>query len=140
MPVNEKNRVGITLTFNSLKRIMSGSLFAGFALYASIVQAAPLTVDEINNELVGRSIQWWEEGGWHQGYLVLQADGSAQITVDNPQVSGDDGAWQIKGNEICTLWGKFRQQTEKCYSVQRDTPGRFITSGGNIFMIVDAGV
>jgi hypothetical protein len=128
------------LMFNILNRILAGSLFVGFCFFVPNALAAPLTVDEINQELVGRSIQWWEEGGWHQGHLTLEADGSAHITVDNPQISGDAGQWQIKGNQICTLWGKLRSQAEKCYSVQRDTPGRFVTSGGNIFQIVDVGV
>ncbi len=126
--------------FNVLKQILVASLFAGFAFFAQGAAAASLTIDEINHELVGRSIQWWEEGGWHQGHMVLEADGTAQITVDSPQVSGDKGRWQIKGNEICTMWGRLRSQSEKCYSVQRDVPGRFITSGGNIFQIVDVGV
>ena len=102
--------------------------------------SADLTPGEIRSELVGHAIVWWEDGGWLQGQLVLAPDGSAEITVDRPQTSGDVGRWTIKGSEICTAWGEIRDGIEKCYSVRRDEAGRFVTSGGNVFEIREAGV
>jgi hypothetical protein len=102
--------------------------------------AADLTPGEIRSELIGHAIVWWEEGGWHQGELVLAPDGSAEITVDRPQASGDVGRWTIRDGEICTEWGAIRAGLEKCYSIRRDEAGRFVTSGGNVFEIREAGV
>jgi hypothetical protein len=102
--------------------------------------AADLTPGEIRSELVGHAIIWWEDGGWLQGQLVLAPDGSAEITVERPQTSGDVGRWTIRDGEICTEWGEIRAGIEKCYSIRRDEAGRFVTSGGNVFEIREAGV
>jgi hypothetical protein len=109
-------------------------------LWTAPALAADLTPGEIRDELVGRSIIWWEEGGWFQGRLVLSPDGTAEITVDNPDPAGDVGSWAIRGGEICTEWDEVRGGVEKCYSIQRGSDGRFVTSGGNIFEIREAGV
>src|SRR3954447_22112716 len=82
--------------------------------------AADLTSSEIRSELVGHAIVWWEDGGWLQGQLVLAPDGSAEITVDRPQGSGDVGRWTIRDGEICTEWGELRAGQDKCYSIRRD--------------------
>ena len=107
---------------------------------ASAAVAADLTAGEIRSELVGHAIVWWEDGGWLQGQLVLAPDGSAEITVDRPRTSGDVGRWTIRDGEICTEWGEMRAGIEKCYSIRRDEAGRFVTSGGNVFEIREAGV
>jgi hypothetical protein len=107
---------------------------------ASPVSAADLTPGEIRSELVGHAIVWWEDGGWLQGQLVLAPDGSAEITVDRPKTSGDVGRWTIRDGEVCTEWGEIRAGLEKCYSIRRDEAGRFVTSGGNVFEIREAGV
>jgi hypothetical protein len=102
--------------------------------------AGDLTSSEISDELVGRSIVWWENGGWLNGYLVLAPDGSAEISVDHPQRRGDKGRWALRGGELCTEWNEMRSGTEKCYRIQRGADGRFVTSGGNVFEIREAGV
>jgi hypothetical protein len=102
--------------------------------------AADLDGPAIASELVGRSIVWWEEGGWHKGHLLLSPDGTAEISVDNPEPTGDVGRWAIRGGDLCTVWGDLREGREKCYSVRRAPDGRFVTSGGNVFEIRDAGV
>jgi hypothetical protein len=110
------------------------------ALWTMPAVAADLTAGEIRNELVGRAIAWWEEGGWFQGRLVLAPDGTAEITVDSPNFVTDTGRWAIQDGEICTEWGEIRAGVKKCYSVQRGHSGRFVTSGGNVFEIREAGV
>jgi hypothetical protein len=114
------------------------ALLAG--LWTMPALAADLTPGEIRDELVGRSITWWEDGGWFGGQLLLMPDGRAEITVDRPNKAGDSGRWAIKGGEICTEWGEIRSGMEKCYSIRRDASGRFVTSGGNVFQIREAGV
>jgi hypothetical protein len=91
-------------------------------------------------ELIGRQIEWWDEGGWLAGYLFLLPDGSAEITVDRPQRSDDIGRWVLRQGLLCTVWGELRQGDEKCYSVEKTAAGRFRTSGGNVFEIDEAGV
>lgn len=102
--------------------------------------AADLTASEIQDELIGRSLGWWEEGGWHAGGLVLSPDGRAEITVDTPDVRADAGRWSLDGNRICTAWSDVRAGLRKCYTVQRGDAGRFVTSGGNVFEVRDVGV
>jgi len=120
--------------------VSSCRLAALAGLWTMPASAADLTPGEIRDELVGRSIIWWEEDGWFRGQLVLLPDGTAEITVEKPNTTGDSGRWAIKGSEICTEWGEIRAGAEKCYSVQRGADGRFVTSGGNVFEIREAGV
>ncbi|BBE74420.1 hypothetical protein [Oharaeibacter diazotrophicus] len=111
-------------------------LLAGTAAAA----AAPLGDAEIRAELVGRDIEWWENGGWHAGSLVLAPDGRAEITVDTPAPSADVGHWTVSGGRICTVWDSVRAGAEKCYSLERGGAGDFVTSGGNVFRVRAAGV
>lgn len=102
--------------------------------------AGELTPAEISDEIVGRRIVWWQDGGWLTGSLLLAPDGAAEISVEHPQRRGDTGRWALRGTELCTRWGAMRAGTEKCYSIRRGEMGRFITSGGNVFEIREAGV
>ncbi|MCG7504546.1 hypothetical protein [Mesorhizobium retamae] len=119
--------------------VLSVSLLA-----AGEASAGDLTSTELKNELVGRSIAWWEDGGWRGGSLILAPDGSAEITIDrsgaNSTQHGDKGRWALRNGELCTVWSEIREGGEKCYSVRRGERGRFVTSGGNVFEIRDAGV
>ncbi|MCX8570147.1 MULTISPECIES: hypothetical protein [Hyphomicrobiales] len=115
--------------------IGSASLAAPAAAYAGEMSSG-----EIRNELVGRSISWWEQGGWFSGQLMLLPDGRAEISVDAPKRAGDTGRWSVRGDQLCTEWGDFRSGEEKCYSLQRGAAGRFETSGGNVFEIRETGV
>lgn len=126
----------------SLRRIdfAAGWCLVVLAGTLSGAAAADLDGSAIENELVGRSIVWWEEGGWHKGHLLLAPDGTAEISVDDPEPAGDTGRWAIRDGDLCTVWGDLRSGHEKCYSVRRDADGRFVTSGGNVFEIRDAGV
>lgn len=126
----------------SLRRIAFAAALclAGSNGPLSAAAAADLDGPAIESELIGRSIVWWEEGGWHTGRLLLSPDGTAEISIDDPERSGDTGRWAIRGGDLCTVWGGLRGGREKCYSVRRDADGRFITSGGNVFEIRDAGV
>ena len=72
--------------------------------------------------------------------VTLAPDGSAEISVDSPKQSGDVGRWTLRDGAICTQWSAIRDGVEKCYSLRRDAAGRFVTSGGNVFEIREAGV
>lgn len=115
----------------------------GFALalvlLTSEAGAAELDASEIRSEIVGQTIEWWENGGWHSGSLTLLPDGRAAISVERPKPSSEDGRWTIRGNMICTAWDAIRGGEEKCYSLRRTGNDRFETSGGNVFRIVTAG-
>ena len=104
-----------------------------------IAEASELTAQEIRAELVGQTIAWWEPGGWHAGDLTLRPDGRARITVETPQAVMEIGRWSIEGNRICTQWNSLRSGSAKCYSVTRVSGGRFLTSGGNVFELKQAG-
>jgi hypothetical protein len=101
-------------------------------------RAADLTPAEIEGELVGRQIVWWEEDGWLVGRLTLDTDGSAELDVDRPQRRTDTGRWMLRGDELCTVWTSMRA-AEKCYRIKRSADGRFVTTGGNVFEIARAG-
>ncbi|MBE7608455.1 hypothetical protein G6O43_26430, partial [Salmonella enterica subsp. enterica serovar 4:-:1,2] len=74
------------------------------------------------------------------GLLLLAPDGTAEITIENANEHGDKGRWVLRNGELCTTWLELRDGGEKCYSVRRGEHGRFVTSGGNVFEIRDAGV
>ena len=112
---------------------------AAFISISSAV-AGDLTSAEIQDELVGRQILWWEDGGWLIGRLTLGPNGSAEISIDRPDPQADVGHWAFRGGELCTEWSRIRSGAEKCYSVRRSANGRFVTSGGNVFEIREAGV
>lgn len=102
--------------------------------------AGELTGREIEAELVGRQIMWWQADGWQNGYLTLGPGGAADITISGPGTrSHDEGTWELRDDTLCTKWRMLRAQ-EKCYRLTRDDRGRFLTSGGNIFEIQEAGV
>jgi hypothetical protein len=112
-------------------------LAAGFSGLAG-AHAQDLTPAEIESDLVGRQIVWWEDGGWLVGRLTLAADGSAELHVDRPRREADTGRWALHGGELCTAWSRMRA-AEKCYRVRRTDDGRFVTSGGNVFEVAQAG-
>jgi hypothetical protein len=101
--------------------------------------AGDLDGRQIADEIVERSLVWWETGGWHAGSLRLAADGSAELTVDRPAMAGDVGRWRILGDRLCTSWETLRASGEKCYTIRRDAEGRFVTSGGNVLEVREAG-
>lgn len=118
----------------------SAALGAVVLLHVSNVLAGDLTPAEIESELVGRQIVWWEDGGWLTGHLTLGPNGSAEISVDHPERQVDSGRWALRGSELCTEWSRMRSGIEKCYHVRRSDKGRFVTSGGNVFEVREAGV
>ena len=61
------------------------------ALATGEAEAGDLSSTELQNELVGRSIAWWEAGGWRGGLLLLAPDGTAEITIENANEHGDKG-------------------------------------------------
>lgn len=120
---------------------LQGALLAAVLLaHPTVALADDMSSREIESELVGRSIAWWEEGGWLSGQMLLLPDGRAEISVDRPRPSGDVGRWSIRGGAICTAWGEVRGGREKCYYVRRGESGRFLTTGGNVFEVREAGV
>ena len=102
--------------------------------------AEELTQSQIREQLVGRQIVWWQEDGWQTGHLTLGPDGAAELSVERPGRRLDIGRWTLRGGELCTEWSTLRAGAQKCYSIERDIDGRFVTSGGNIFEIREAGV
>jgi hypothetical protein len=119
-----------------MRMMVAAVLFLGVAGPA---QAGELTAQEIRTELVGQTIVWWETDGWHAGDLTLRPDGRARITVEKPHAAAESGRWSIEGNRICTQWISLRAGSAKCYSVTRVSEGRFVTSGGNVFELRQAG-
>jgi hypothetical protein len=113
---------------------------ATMSLPFSAALAEDLTQTEIRDELIGRQIVWWEDGGWQSGHLTLGLDGQAELSVERPRQQLDVGRWTLRDDELCTEWSAMRSGLEKCYRVRRDEQGRFVTSGGNVFEIREAGV
>jgi hypothetical protein len=106
----------------------------------SAALAGDLTQTEIRDELVGRQIVWWEDGGWQSGHLTLGPDGEAELSVERPRRQLDVGRWTLRDDELCTEWSEMRSGIEKCYRVRRGEQGRFVTSGGNVFEVRETGV
>jgi hypothetical protein len=107
---------------------------------ATPASAADLSAGEIQEQLVGQAIAWWDANGWMMGNLFLLPDGKAEISVEQPKPEHDAGQWTLQGNQICTEWSSMRDGRSKCYSVQETSPGHFLTSGGNKFEVLKIGV
>lgn len=112
----------------------------GISMAAAVVPATAgeLGAVDIRRELVGPSIRWWAEDTWLRGDLQLAPDGRAAITSESP-MSADEGRWRLVGDELCTTWGKTRGGAEKCYRIRQIDGRRFVTSGGNVFEILEPG-
>lgn len=95
---------------------------------------------DLRHALVGQTLQWWETDGWRYGRLTLLPGGRAEITLEAPVPTRDEGRWKISGNILCTSWSALRERETKCYSVKRAGDDRFVTSGGNVFLVTAAGV
>jgi hypothetical protein len=106
----------------------------------SAALASDLTHGEIEDELVGRQIAWWEMEGWRHGHLFLLPNGAAEMTVERPRAQHDVGRWSLRGDQVCTRWGEARSGIEKCYRIRRGEDGVFVTTGGNVFEIRELGV
>jgi hypothetical protein len=115
-------------------------LLAVLLIAAPAAHAGVLGADELRGVLVGQPIQWWERDGWQSGSLTLLPDGRAEISIESPDTAADSGRWTISGNQLCTVWSMMRDRQSKCYSVEQVAPNRFVTSGGNVFVIMTAGV
>lgn len=115
-------------------------IFISLIFITKSALADELSATQIDDEIIGQSIAWWDSTGWMGGNLVLLPGGKALIKVETPQPSRDSGSWSISGNQVCTFWKSFRQGQEKCYSLKEVEPGHFVTSGGNEFKILSAGV
>jgi hypothetical protein len=118
---------------------MRAGIFLVCLITCGTASAGELPGPDLRDALVGQTIKWWEDGGWHAGELSLLLDGRAEIRIDAPAAMREEGSWQIRGNELCTSWSTLRQQQTKCYSVKRTGPNRFVTSGGNVFVVLAAG-
>jgi hypothetical protein len=116
------------------------ALAVSVAASICVASAEELTQAEIRDELVGRQIVWWQSDGWQSGHLTLGPNGAAELSVDRPGHQVDTGRWTVRGEELCTEWTTLRSGTEKCYRIERSAGGRFLTSGGNVFEIREAGV
>jgi len=123
-------------------RALAGSAFllVGSGLgWFTTASAEELTQAQIHDELVGRQIVWWQSDGWQSGHLTLGASGEAELTIDRPGRRLDTGRWVVRGDQLCTEWSTVRAGA-KCYRIERGADGRFLTSGGNVFEIREAGV
>lgn len=94
-----------------------------------------MKAEEIRRQLIGQTIRWWDEAGFFHGWMELEPDGRASITMQNPD-GADTGQWRLADAQLCTRWTAARDGTEKCYRLRQVAPQRFVTSGGNVFMLV----
>lgn len=107
-------------------------------VFATGAGAAELGEADVRAALVGKSLRWWAEDGWLHGDLTFERDGSASITSENP-AAADRGRWRFADGQICTVWHATRGGAEKCYFVRQVSRHRFVTTGGNVFEIVEPG-
>jgi hypothetical protein len=119
---------------------MRRTIFFLMFICSSPAVAADLSAGQIQEQLVGQPIAWWDANGWMMGNLFLLPDGKAEISVELPKPERDAGQWSLQGNQICTEWSAMRQGEQKCYSVRETSPGHFLTSGGNKFELLNIGV
>lgn len=105
------------------------------AARAAAADGTEMKAEEIRKQLVGQTIRWWDEAGFFHGWMELEPDGRASITMQNPD-GADTGHWRLADAQLCTRWTAARDGAEKCYRLRQVAPQRFVTSGGNVFVLV----
>ena len=131
-----KNAMKLWVDIFHMRKIAMISLI----LFSNPAFADDLNANQIQQELVGQTISWWDSAGWIGGNLILMPSGRATISVESPHHATDSGQWSLRGNQICTKWSSMREGGLKCYSIREVAPGHFVTSGGNEFEIISVGV
>lgn len=102
-----------------------------FALIAATPgTASPLSEDEIQASLVGKTIQGKRMGMTMQ--IRLDADGSAAM---RSTVMDDTGDWRINGQELCMKWQRFNNGQERCSLVSQEKDG-YRLQGGPLMKVV----
>lgn len=112
---------------------MTGCVLANsFVLPAN---SEPLSPNDIVSQVIGQTLNWTAEDGPQRGEIIFAEDGSVEMTTTLPGLPRDLGTWRMQAGELCTRWQAARQGAEKCYRIEQAGPGRFRSSGGNIFEV-----
>jgi hypothetical protein len=98
-------------------------------------KAEPLSSSDVVSKVIGHTLTWTAEDGPQRGEIIFAEDGSVEMTTTLPGLPRDLGTWRLRAGELCTRWQAARQGVEKCYRIEEAGPGRFRSSGGNIFEI-----
>ncbi|HEY8383461.1 MAG TPA: hypothetical protein VIL09_15040 [Microvirga sp.] len=88
---------------------------AVFVAGVASAHAAPLTGDEIKQQLAGKELKL--KNGRVTGTVTYNADGTAKLSLPALKVS-DTGVWTTKGNQICVTWKAEREGKETCATVE----------------------
>ncbi len=114
---------------------------APLVLFAGSVRAEDggqkLGQPDIEAKVIGHGLRWLAEDGPQRGEIFFAQDGTARMTTSVPGILADQGSWRMAGEALCTKWSLARDGAEKCYTLHEAAPGRFVSSGGNVFVRVD---
>ena len=96
---------------------------------ASAALADRLSGDELQAELVGKSLFWKTIDGRASGKATYKSNGSAILRDTKfPGLKIDSGKWVVKGSQFCVTWAKIRAGEEGCYTVTKQSDGSYKTS------------
>jgi len=101
-------------------------------LGAPTAWASSLTADEIRAEMLERTIITWRFGM----RITMRYRSGGVVTASAP-LGAVEGTWTARGNRICSTFPRGPARGTRCVSFRRDGPGRYISSEGVRFRVVD---
>jgi hypothetical protein len=95
--------------------------------------AAPLTASEVEEALIGKTIQ-----GKRMGMTIkikLEGNGSAAM---ESTIMDDTGNWRMNGQELCMKWQSFNNGEERCSLITREKDGYRLEGGPLMKVLPDS--
>jgi hypothetical protein len=100
-------------------------------------EPAAMASADIERRIVGRILDWKSVDGSLDVYgrITFKADGTVKMSTNLPGLPADQGRWWFDEDRLCTQWAAAREGEAKCYRLIDQGGGRFLSTGGNLFML-----
>ncbi len=114
-----------------VKRWVSPAVLVAI-LAAPPVWASTLSAEEIRAEMLDRTIVTWRFGM----RITMRYRSGGAVTA-SAMLGAVEGAWTARDNQICSTFPRGPAKGTSCVSFRRDGPGRYVSSEGVRFRVID---
>ena len=102
-----------------MKKVLGTVIAACVSLVlASGAYATELNADQVQAVMIGKKVSWVTPDGNTKGVSTYKKNGSASVTVTEPNRFKDKGTWRIVGNQFCSTWKRIRDGKEGCSTLR----------------------
>ncbi len=101
-------------------------------LAAPTAWASSLSADEIRAEMLERTIVTWRFG-----MRITMRYRRGGVVTASALLGAVEGTWTARGNRICSTFPSGPAKGTRCVSFRRNGPGRYVSSEGVRFRVVD---